>query len=80
MLQRDKKTSELPPVFSDGGETFSNPINIAQKFNSFFVNIGQELPNKMSVSPGNPLDFIQRSFPVMSYTDSTPKCIHYYLG
>lgn len=66
LLQREKATSELPSVFLDGENSFNNPSHIAEKCNDFFVNIDYELANKVSSCHGNPLDFIPRTFLIIS--------------
>ncbi len=66
LLQGERSTPELPSAFLDGENFLNNPFDIAQKCNDFFVNIGCELASKIPPCHGNPLDFIQRSFPIIS--------------
>lgn len=66
LLQKEKVTNDLPSVFQNGDDYLSNPKEIAEHFNNFFVSIGPKLAKLIPDSDGNPLDFIHRTFPVMS--------------
>ena len=63
LLHKKKSVVKCPPHFSDSGKTFTDPHEIASKFNDFFVNIGASLAKKIKNPGGSPLDYIDGCFP-----------------
>ncbi len=47
VLNRTKKKKMFPEYFQDGNTTITDKLEIANKFNIFFTNIGPELANKI---------------------------------
>lgn len=43
LLNNKRKHSKLPTVFQENGTPIENPIDISDKFNKFFVNVGPNL-------------------------------------
>ena len=66
-MSRNKKTNDMPEVFYHNGDTLTDPIKIANSFNTYFANIGSELASKINIDNtgmshrsylNNPTDFI----------------------
>ena len=49
ILKRFKNKIKLPNSFSrkNSDNTYTEPLNIANKFNEYFVNVGQQLASKL---------------------------------
>ena len=45
ILHKTKKRKIFPDVFNDGEDKITDKKEIANKFNTFFINIGPNLPN-----------------------------------
>lgn len=69
LLQREKRKSELPCTFSDGLSSFTNSFDIVIKCNDFFVGTDYELAQKIPSCHGDPVDFIQCNFSVISLSN-----------
>ena len=55
VLGRQSNKNEFPNYFSVNGNKISNPKNIANEFNNYFVNIGPQLAAQISSSHANSL-------------------------
>ncbi len=51
ILNRTKRKKFFPNFFRDGNNIISNKINISNKFNSFFTNVGKNLNNAINLHP-----------------------------
>ncbi len=49
ILNRTKRKKSFPCIFREGNNIISNKMNIANKFNSFFTNVGKNLKNSISL-------------------------------
>ncbi len=49
ILNRTKRQKSFPCFFKDGNNIISNKMNIANKFNSFFINVGKNLNNAINM-------------------------------
>ncbi len=49
ILNRTKRKKSFPCFFRDCNNIISNKMNIANKFNSFFTNVGKNLNNAISL-------------------------------
>ena len=51
ILQKKKKTADLPKYFLNNDKIITENIDIANCFNNFFVNIGPTLANAINTPP-----------------------------
>ena len=51
LINKTKGTKSYPNIFQDGDQFITNKYKIAERFNTYFTNIGPELANKISVPP-----------------------------
>ncbi len=49
ILNRIKRKKSFPCFFKDGNNIISNKMNIANRFNSFFTNVGKKLNNAINM-------------------------------
>jgi hypothetical protein len=54
IMNRNKVKKELPEEFvgNNPSELIKDPLNIANKFNEYFVNVGPELAKKITENDG----------------------------
>ncbi len=52
ILNRTKRKKTFPSFFRDGDDIITNKMNIANKFNSFFINVGKNLSNTINLPIG----------------------------
>jgi hypothetical protein len=73
ILNRNKK-SETVEKINVNGQPETDPLKIADRFNSFFSNIGLEISNSIPATDKNPEDFINyaRQIPCMQLGNTTP--------
>lgn len=64
LLQKNISSKNVMPLaFVDDGKIYENSIDIAHNFNTFFVNSGPELVEKMSIAMGDPMEYITSNYP-----------------
>ena len=61
MILKNKK-NKTPLELIVNNQTFSDPHDVADKFNHFFVNIGPELAKKIPAGNTNPMSFLTGEF------------------
>ena len=62
VINRQKKTSDLPSVFKIGEVECNDPVEIANKFCEYFTNLGLSLADKIPTSPKSHMSFLTTNF------------------
>ena len=55
---KHKKKLNSPTSLIDEGKTITNPKNIAEHFNKFFIEIGTNIQNKISPTKSHPISLL----------------------
>jgi hypothetical protein len=63
ILKKNSTDSKPPALFKIGNLNIADPKTIADEFNTFFTNIGPELPQKIPHSNNDHLNYISNDFP-----------------
>jgi len=70
LLNKKKKSNVLPSKLCDDTYEISNPQDIVDAFNNFFVNIGPSLAKKIDKTDCSPLSFINNVYPSYSFFET----------
>lgn len=74
LIKKSKKTNSIPSLFKDEFRKYETFSDIAEGFNSFFVNVGQSLANNIPDSDVNFRDFlrepVEQSFVFQNITET----------
>ena len=65
-----KKKIEMPDRFNIGGATITDKYAIAQQFNNFYVNIGNNLSKDIPANGGDPVSYISSVIPDSIFLES----------
>ena len=61
--RKAKKGADIPNFFKENNVIFDNYMDIAEGFNSFFINIGQKLQQKLPVPTKSISDYLGHNVP-----------------
>ena len=73
VINRQKKTSDLPSVFKIGEVECNDPVEIANKFCEYFTNLGPSLADKIPTSPKSHMSFLTTNFVNSMFADSATR-------
>ena len=73
VINRQKKTSDLPSVFKIGEVECNDPVEIANKFSEYFTNLGPSLADKIPTSPKSHMSFLTTNFVNSMFVDSATR-------
>ena len=73
VINRQKKTSDLPSVFKIGEVECNDPVEIANKFCEYFTNLGPSLADKIPTSPKSHMSFLTTNFVNSMFVDSATR-------
>ena len=62
---KEKQTNQIPTIINDGCSNFTDKQKILEKFNDFFVNIGNELSSKIPLSKESYKSYLGKHYPTM---------------
>ena len=65
-----KKKIDMPDRFNIGGATITDKYAIAQQFNNFYVNIGNNLSKDIPANGGDPISYISSVIPDSIFLES----------